>query len=60
MDRAGQTTSLTIPAYNRENVGYIDKYLRFMSMMQEAKHDPTPLTGPEAVAAGTVPAASAP
>jgi hypothetical protein len=36
MDRNGQTTSLTIPAYNRENMGYIDKYLRFMSMMQAA------------------------
>jgi hypothetical protein len=34
MDRSGQTTSLTIPAYNRENMGYVDKYLRFMSMMQ--------------------------
>jgi hypothetical protein len=37
MDRNGQTTSLTIPAYNRENMGYIDKYLRFMSMMQAAE-----------------------
>lgn len=34
MDRNGQTTSLTIPAYNRENMGYVDKYLRIMSMMQ--------------------------
>jgi hypothetical protein len=60
MDRGGQTTSLTIPAYNRENMGYIDKYLRFMSMMQESKGDPTPPSGPEAIAAGTAPAASAP
>jgi hypothetical protein len=36
MDRNGQTTSMTIPAYNRENMGYIDKYLRFMSQMQDA------------------------
>lgn len=36
-DRNGQTTSLTIPSYNRENMGYVDKYLRFMSMMQTAE-----------------------
>jgi len=32
--RNGQTESLTIPAYNRENRGYIDKYLRVMSLIQ--------------------------
>jgi hypothetical protein len=34
MDRSGKTTGLSIPTYNRENMGYVDKYLRFMSMMQ--------------------------
>jgi hypothetical protein len=33
-DRGGVLTSLSIPAYNRENMGYIDKYLRFMSMLR--------------------------
>lgn len=33
LDRNGQTTSMTIPTYNRENMGYVDKYLRLMSMM---------------------------
>jgi hypothetical protein len=34
IDRSGETTSLTIPKYNRENMGYVDKYLRFMSMLR--------------------------
>jgi hypothetical protein len=34
MDRGGTTTGMRIPAYNRENIGYVDKYLRFMSMMR--------------------------
>jgi hypothetical protein len=38
MERSGQTVGMRLPAYNRENMGYVDKYLRFMSMMQE----PTP------------------
>ena len=49
MDRSGQTTGLRIPTYNRENVGYIDKYMRFMSLMQEA---PPPGTGAAGPAAG--------
>jgi hypothetical protein len=35
-DRGGQTTGMTIPSYNRENMGYVDKYVRFISMMQAA------------------------
>ena len=44
LDRDGMTTSLTIPAYNRENMGYIDKYLRFMSMMQAVVPSTVPVT----------------
>ena len=36
MDRSGQTTAMSLPRYNRENIGYVDKYVRFMSLMQEA------------------------
>jgi hypothetical protein len=36
MDRRGQTTALSLPRYNRENIGYVDKYVRFMSLMQES------------------------
>jgi hypothetical protein len=32
MDRSGQTMPVSIPRYNRENVGYVDKYLRLMGM----------------------------
>jgi hypothetical protein len=35
MDRSGQTTAMSLPRYNRENIGYVDKYVRFMSLMQE-------------------------
>jgi hypothetical protein len=40
-DRNGQTTSISLPAYNRENVGYVDKYLRLMSMLLKTA-EPTP------------------
>ncbi len=36
MDRSGQTMAMSLPRYNRENIGYVDKYVRFMSLMQEA------------------------
>jgi hypothetical protein len=47
MDRNGQMTSFTIPTYNRENMGYVDKYLRLMSMMlanAAAATPPLPIT----------------
>lgn len=52
--RNGQTTSLTLPSYNRENMGYVDKYLRFMSMMQatETTAQPDALAGAAANATG--------
>jgi hypothetical protein len=39
LDRDGKTTGLRIPSYNRENIGYVDKYLRFMSQMQATAID---------------------
>jgi hypothetical protein len=36
MDRNGQTQPVTIPRYNRENMGYVDKYLRLMSFTKIA------------------------
>jgi hypothetical protein len=36
LDRDGKTTGLRIPSYNRENIGYVDKYLRFISQLRAA------------------------
>jgi hypothetical protein len=36
LDRGGRTMSMAIPRYNRENMGYVDKYLRFMSLLRSA------------------------
>ncbi len=33
LDRGGTLTSVTLPRYNRENIGYVDKYQRAMSLM---------------------------
>lgn len=36
LNRSGQASAVPIPRYNRENMGYVDKYQRFMSMIQGA------------------------
>jgi hypothetical protein len=35
LNRQGQSTAVTIPTYNRENMGYVDKYQRVVRMMQD-------------------------
>lgn len=34
INQGGQASAVPIPRYNRENMGYVDKYQRFMSMIQ--------------------------
>ena len=34
LNQGGEASAVPIPRYNRENMGYVDKYQRFMSMMQ--------------------------
>ena len=34
ISQGGQASAVSIPRYNRENMGYVDKYQRFMSMIQ--------------------------
>lgn len=36
LERDGQVLSTSIPRYNRENIGYVDKYLRFMGLLGSA------------------------
>jgi len=33
VERDGTVTSVTLPTYNRENIGYVDKYQRAMSLL---------------------------